>query len=89
MFADQFPHLLLVAFTQKLSNHLLGDVAADVLVVVALATHLLLLYLLEHVQPATTTHHPCPHSRPCSLGLGLLRPTQDDIGCETEDGVPY
>lgn len=84
--AGQLAHLLLVVLTQELPNHLLRDIATNVLVVVALTTHLLLLDLLENIQPATSPRT-C-HEGFFPLGLWLLWTAEDDIGSEAEDGVP-
>ena len=50
MAAGEVQHLLLVIFAKKLTDDLLGDVSADVFIIVALALHLFFLYLLENSQ---------------------------------------
>ena len=52
MFAGEVCRLLFVVFAEELPDDLLGDVATDVLIVVALALHFLFLYRLENPQPS-------------------------------------
>jgi len=79
MFAGEVCRLLSVIFAEELPDDLLGDVAADVLIVVALALHFLFLYRLENPQS----------SAPLALFLALGgRPAHDNGGSDVVHGFP-
>lgn len=79
MLAGEVDHLLFVIFAEKLPDDLLGDIAADVLIVVALALHFLFLYCLENPQS----------SGPLALFLALGgRSAHDYGGSDAVHGFP-
>lgn len=52
IFLGQIHHLLFIIFPHELSNNFFGDVSADVLIIIALALHLLLFDLAEDAESA-------------------------------------
>jgi hypothetical protein len=48
----QLLHIILVVFANELTNHLFGDVATDVLIIVALTLHFLLIYFTKDSKSA-------------------------------------
>ena len=76
----QLHHLLLVVLPHELADDLLGDVPADVLVVVALALHLLLLDLAEDAEPARL------FVRAIAIVGLAVRVAEDDVVGDSERG---